>query len=156
MKRSTQHCHGFTLMEMIFVVGMGLFLMLLTSILFTTSTHTIREEQLSKPRINQLDALVATLRADVWAGDALTVVDAGTLQIGSGDRVIDWSQDTAKHQIIRRQAQDQHYHTANLATLGFVQVVGGVEVQITVEGQRDPVVMRLLSRHLLEEAQDAR
>lgn len=147
-----QH-RGITLVEMIFVLSLCMFLTLLTSMLFMTSTRLIQAQHTSKPKLQQLDGMIATLRQDVWASQQVTVSPDNTLQLAQGQNTVRWSVDADKSQIVRTGVDKLRYYPAQLATLHYAPAVGGVDIEIHTANAFEPVTMRLLSASMLKEAQ---
>ncbi|MBN4060842.1 type II secretion system protein [bacterium AH-315-I18] len=174
-----RRARGFTLVELMFVVAMCMFLMLLTSMIFMTATHTVQNQLSSRQKLAHLDGMVEKMRSDVWQAQSIHLVNDHTLQLQYTDQRIQWTTDSKSKQIIRMvldspdTSPHQRYYPAGLAILqftGFPDVgrseklpgvdlpafrVPGVDLEVLTQGQRDAVVMRLLSRRQLLEAQHA-
>ncbi|HAI14478.1 MAG TPA: hypothetical protein DCM28_22425 [Phycisphaerales bacterium] len=147
-----QH-RGITLVEMIYVLSLCMFLTLLTSMLFMTSTRLIQAQYTSKPKLQQLDGMIATLRQDVWASQHVSVIANHTLELSLPKQKVVWSVNDDITQIVRTENDTQRYFPVDIAMLNWTIVAGGVDVEVHTSSQFEPVSMRLLSAQLLKEAQ---
>ncbi len=148
--------HGYTLIEMLFVIGFCLLLLLLTSFIFTTSTRLIKAQHTVIPELKQVDAMVEQLREDVWKAKTVTVVSERELQLATGDGLTRWSLDDAGLQWVRKQSDRQRYFPTNMVQMNFQVAPAGVTAVIANQQSRDPVTMRLLSAPMLKEVQHDR
>ena len=106
MRRSA----GYTLIEMIFVVSLCMFLLVLTAILFTTSTRVIKSQHTTKPVLQQLDSMVASLREDVWLADQVAVNQDNELLLKQNESTITWRSDANDQQISRTAGAAQRFY----------------------------------------------
>ncbi|MAX27361.1 MAG: hypothetical protein CMJ19_22930 [Phycisphaeraceae bacterium] len=148
--------HGYTLIEMLFVIGFCFLLLLLTSFIFTTSTKLIKAQHTVIPELKQVDAMVDQLREDVWDAKTVTVVSEHELQLATDDGSVQWSLDDAGLQWVRKQSDRQRYFPGNMVQMNFKIAPAGVTAVIGNQLSRDPVTMRLLSVTMLKEMQHDR
>jgi len=88
-RTGSNHCHAFTLMDMIAVLSLMAIIITVGGRLFMQSLSVVHATQKTDVVVSQRQDFMHTLRADVWTAVALHPVDDQTIEIqhGNGDRV---------------------------------------------------------------------
>ena len=91
MKMHSIHRRGFALFELMFVLGLLMFVALVAGQIFygvTRTTSHVNERQTSQIRVDQA---IRRLRQDVWNATQISLSDAGHLQLKVRDKSITWT-----------------------------------------------------------------
>jgi type II secretory pathway pseudopilin PulG len=91
---------GFTLTEMLFILGMLAVAGLLTTRLFTASMRVIDQAPAARDRQTSIEHISMALRRDVWSASAIQLPDSRTIVLANPDgQTTRWTVD--EHGIIR-------------------------------------------------------
>lgn len=163
MKKRSQSHHGYTLIELLVITSLCMFLILLASKIFMTSTKVIQTNLSSRQDLAQLDAMVEQLREDVWRTQSITILADQTLSLQNDAVKIQWAVNDQKQiQRIMTSSPSQKNQTRNypagLAELQFnaSKLPGGILLNVVTVNNRDPVTMYLHCKAQILEAQHAK
>ena len=144
---------GFTLVEMLFYLGLiGLFMSAATQ-LFHISFKTIRATELAQTQAARIDHLLAALRRDAWDARKVQSSDRDlSLELGP-DRSVVWtlSSDGGMIRIGRRGGQPaEEREWKNLPAMKFEKSASGIV--LIVAGERVELASPMLQAQLHAEA----
>jgi type II secretory pathway pseudopilin PulG len=103
VKRNSLHCHGFALLEALFVIGLLGFVALVGGQIFITINQTTQraaQRQMSQMRFDQA---IRALREDIWNASQCSLRDSHTLQLQLGEKQVIWTTEKS----MKRTAGDQ-------------------------------------------------